>query len=91
MEKVTVRLPAVLAQMIDGEKRIEVRGDTIGEALNELVRLRPALGVHFFNEAGTLRRHILCFHNEVYTRGDGLGRPVGPGDTITILNSVSGG
>ena len=92
MEKVTVRLPAVLAQMINGENRIEVRGETIGEALNELVRLRPALGVHFFNEAGSLRRHILCFHNEVYAKGDGgLGRPVDPGDTITILNSVSGG
>ena len=39
-----------------------------------------------------MRRHILCFCNQVYTRGvEGLEVPVNPGDEITILNSVSGG
>ena len=92
MGEVTVRLPAVLAQMVDGEWRFSVVGDTIGEALQDLVRQRPGLGMHFFDDAGAMRRHILCFHNEVYARGrDGLKRPITPGDTITILNAVSGG
>ncbi len=92
MGEVTVRLPVVLAQMVDGERRFSVVGDTIGEALQDLVRQRPGLGMHFFDDAGAIRRHILCFHNEVYARGqDGLKRPIAPGDTITILNSVSGG
>ncbi len=92
MGEVTVRLPVVLAQMVDGERRFSVVGDTIGEALQDLVRQRPGLGTHFFDDAGAIRRHILCFHNEVYARGqDGLKRPITPGDTITILNSVSGG
>ena len=92
MGEVTVRLPAVLAQMVDGERRFSVRGDTIGEALQDLVRQRPGLGMHFFDDAGALRRHILCFHNEVYARGrEGLERPIEPGDIITILNSVAGG
>ncbi len=39
-----------------------------------------------------MRRHILCFCNQVYTRGaKGLEVPVNPGDEIAILNSVSGG
>ena len=92
MDEVTVRLPAVLAQMVDGERRFSVRGDTIGEALQDLVRQRPGLGMHFFDDAGALRRHILCFHNKVYARGhEGLERPIERGDTITILNSMSGG
>ena len=92
MDEVTVRLPLVLAEMVDGERGFAVRGDTIGEALRDLVRQRPGLGMHFFDDAGALRRHILCFHNEVYARGDeGLARAVEPGDLITILNSVSGG
>ncbi len=92
MGEVTVRLPLVLAQMVDGERRFSVRGDTIGEALQDLVRQRRGLGMHFFDDAGALRRHILCFHNEVYARGpEGLARPIEPGDIITILNSVSGG
>ena len=92
MGEVTVRLPVVLAQMVDGERHFSVRGDTIGEALQDLVRQHPGLGIHFFDDAGAIRRHILCFHNEVYARGqDGLKRAITPGDTITILNSVSGG
>ncbi len=92
MGEVTVRLPLVLAQMVNGERRFSVRGATIGEALQDLVRQRPGLGMHFFDDAGAIRRHILCFHNEVYARGqDGLKRPITSGDTITILNSVSGG
>jgi len=48
--------------------------------------------MHFFEDAGALRRHILCFHNEFYARGhEGLARRVESGDTITILNSVAGG
>ncbi len=92
MGEVTVRLPVVLAQMVGGERRFSVSGDTIGEALQDLVRQRPGLGMHFFDDAGAMRRHILCFHNEVYVRGrEGLERAVNPGDTITILNSVAGG
>ena len=92
MGEVTVCLPPVLAQMVDGERRFSVHGDTIGEALQDLVRQRPGLGQHFFDDAGAIRRHILCFHNEVYARGrEGVERPITPGDTITILNSVAGG
>ena len=92
MGQVKVRLPAVLADMVGGEQWLDASGQTIGEALNDLVRRRPALALHFFDEAGVIRRHILCFHNDVYARGQpGLARPVDPGDSITILNSVSGG
>lgn len=56
------------------------------------MRLRPGLGRHLFDESGAMRRHILCFCNDVYTRGkDGLDAPISPGDEITLLNSVSGG
>ncbi len=91
-EPVTILLPAILAQMLDGERQFQVRGETVGAALRDLVQQRPALGLHLFDEAGSVRRHILCFHNDVYARGnDGLASRVEPGDTITILNSVSGG
>ena len=92
MADVTIRLPNVLAQMVGGERRFYVRGESIGEALNDLVRQQPALALHFFDEAGGLRRHILCFHNDAYARcGQDLALPVRTGDTITILNSVAGG
>ena len=89
---VTVRLPAVLAEMVGGERRFEVDGATIGEALDDLVRQRPGLSVHFFDDAGAVRRHILCFHNDAYLIGrESLEQPLCAGDVITILNSVAGG
>ena len=92
MDKLVVRLPAVLSQMVGGDRRVEVSGTTLAEALQDLIRQRPGLALHLFDESGSLRGHILCFCNDSYTRGSqGLEVPVGPGDTITILNSVSGG
>ncbi len=92
MAVVTVQLPAVLAEMVAGQRRFEVTGDTIGEALRDLVRQRPGLAVHFFDDRGAVRRYILCFHNAEYLRGRrSLELPVLPGDVITILNSVAGG
>ena len=92
MVGVTVRLPAVLAEMVEGQRRFEVAGDTIGEVLRDLVRQRPGLAVHFFDDRGAVRRYILCFHNEEYVRGRrSLELPVRPGDVITILGSVAGG
>lgn len=87
-----MRLPIVLAQMVGGRQRFEVAGATIGDALQQLVKEQPVLGLHLFDESGSLRRHVRCFHNEIYARGDeGLRLAVRPGDTITILNSVAGG
>ncbi len=89
---VTIRLQRVLAQITGGERSFEVRAGTLREALEGLIEQQPALGYHLFDEAGRMRRHILCFCNEEYRRGrDGLDAEVRPGDTITIVNSVSGG
>lgn len=87
-----VRLPGVLAQMNGGERRVAVDGASVREALDDLVRRRPALGHHLFDERGAMRRHVRCFCNAEYaSQREGLDAPVSDGDTITLLNSVSGG
>jgi molybdopterin converting factor small subunit len=92
MPKVTIRLPAVLAQTIGGERRIEVDGDDLQGALMDLVQLRPVLGLHIFDEVGVMRRHVRCFCNDKYASSrDDFTAPLRSGDTITILNSVAGG
>jgi len=92
MGAVTVQIPAVLAQMVEGERLFSVEGATVGEALDDLVAQRPGLRVHLFDESGGLRPHVICFHNDEYARGrEGLNSPVQPGDRLTILNSITGG
>ena len=88
----TVQLPRVLADLAACECKVPVIGDTVAEALDDLVRRHPALGLHLFDDTGALRRHVLCFRNEVAvtSRAD-LSRPLRPGDRLTLVNSVAGG
>lgn len=87
-----VRMPAILAQISGGKRTFTVESSTVGEAFADLVRQRPTLRVHLFDDAGALRRYVLCFHNQETVRGEaGLRRPVAPGDSITVLSSIAGG
>lgn len=88
----TVRLPRVLSELTSCRRLIDVTGDTLGEALGDLVRKEPALAHHLFDDTGAVRRHVLCFCNEVAARSRAeLDHPLRAGDTIAIVNSVAGG
>jgi molybdopterin converting factor small subunit len=87
---VTIRLPRLIAELVGGESEIEVVGGTLQSALDELLRQRPDLKLHLVDESGALRRHVRCSCNDTFTRTE-LDVPLHPGDTITILHSVSGG
>ena len=62
--EVTIQLPRVLADMTACERRIFVTGNTVGEALEDLVRRHPSLGLHLYDDTGTPRgrrtQHELC-------------------------------
>ena len=90
--EIIIRLPRVLADLTACERSIPVHGTTVAEALEDLVRRHPALGLHLFDDGGALRRHVLCFRNEVavQSRAD-LAQPLVAGDHLTLMNSVAGG
>jgi adenylyltransferase/sulfurtransferase len=92
MPRITVRLPGVLAQVIGGQRSVEVQGERLCEALADLIERQPPLALHVYDERGELRRHIRCFCNDAYaSQRSGLDAPLHEGDTITLLNSVAGG
>jgi molybdopterin converting factor small subunit len=92
MSEVVIQLPRVLANLVSCERRIRVEGATVADALEDLVRRHPAFALHLFDDSGELRRHVLCFCNEVSTktRAD-LDRALVEGDQLTLVNSVAGG
>ena len=92
MTQVVVQLPRVLSDLVSCETRIAVEGATVREALDDLVRRQPTLAPHLFDESGALRRHVLCFWNEVQARERAeLDQPLAEGDRLTLVNSVAGG
>ncbi len=92
MANVTVELPTLLSAIVNGERRVAVDAGTLAGALSALTKRYPALEVHLFDEAGGLREHVLCFHNGTNSRWlDSLDVGLEDGDTVTILQAVSGG
>jgi molybdopterin converting factor small subunit len=92
MSRVTVQLPSLLGPVVSGADSVGVEGSTVAEALAALVDHHPALKVHLFDETGGFRQPVLCFHNDTNARWlESLDVPVADGDTITIIQAVSGG
>ncbi len=89
---VTVKLPRVLADLAACERRITVSGSTVAEALDDLIRKHAPLALHLFDDTGALRRHVLCFRNEVSVKSRAeLDQRLTAGDQLTLVNSVAGG
>lgn len=92
MPEVTVELPSLLGHVVNSERAVAVEAATVKGAIEALVERYPALAIHLFDETGCFRRHVLCFHNQVNTRWmSSTEVPVAAGDTITIMQAVSGG
>jgi molybdopterin converting factor small subunit len=91
MVLVAVELPGLVASLV-GIRALELEADSLADAFARLRREHPRLSVHFFDEVGALRQHVLCFHNGANTRWSIEGDvPLRGGDRITFLQAVTGG
>jgi molybdopterin converting factor small subunit len=92
MAEATITLPSMLSGLVGVPRQLRVEAPTLAAALRALVQEHPALGVHLFDETGSLRQHVLCFHNGTNSRWIAGGdRALGRGDSIRIVQAVSGG
>ena len=88
---ITVKIPAQLRGVTEGESEIEVEGATVGEALDAIFDQHAELRERI-TEDGGLRRFV-----NVYVSGedirfqDGLETELSDGDEVTILPAVAGG
>ena len=89
MADVRVKIPTMLAALVKGPRRFTVAGDDLGGVIEAVFTLHPELRVHLLDEQGTVRPHVIFFHNEVAVRT--LEGAVSDGDTVTVLQAVSGG
>jgi adenylyltransferase/sulfurtransferase len=89
---VTIQLPSLLSRVVDVPAAIRVEAGTLADALAALTAAHPGLRVHLLDEEGGLRQHVLCFHNDTNSRWlPSHDVPLADGDTVTILQAVSGG
>lgn len=89
---VAVHLPSLLRNCTEGRGEVEIEASTLEECVVALVAQYPLLAVHLFDEERRLRGHVNLFHNDTNVKWlDDWGVPMRSGDTLTILQAVSGG
>jgi molybdopterin converting factor small subunit len=85
-------LPAALRRYAGEEGEVEIRGGTLGEALDDLAVRLPQLERRLRDEQGQLRPHVLMFVDGVSVRsGSPMETPVGDGAEVFVAPAVSGG
>ncbi len=90
--KVAVFLPSLLAGCTGGRREVEVEAATLEGCVDDLLARYPLLEVHLFDEDRKLRAHVNLFHNDSNVKWlDDWSVPVRAGDTLTVLQAVSGG
>jgi adenylyltransferase/sulfurtransferase len=89
--EIEVTLPGLLRESAEGYP-LRIAGATLAEALHDLLVRYPRLRVHLYDEQGKLRPHVLLYYNEDNVAWlDSLDTPLRAGDTVHILQAVSGG
>lgn len=88
----TLRIPTPLRAYTGGNNEITVSGNTVGDALTDLVTTYPALRPHLYNGEGSLRPFVNLFLGENNIKDlQGLATPVSENDRLLLIPSIAGG
>ena len=87
----TIRIPTPLRAYTDGASDINVSGETVGEALSNLVDRHPDLRAHLFQD-DELRSFVNIFIADEDIRFmQGLDTEIDAEDSLRIIPSIAGG
>lgn len=87
-----VRLPTVLRQYAGGQATVKAQGETVRQALEDLVLQFPQLNGQVITEDGQLHKFVNVYVNDDDIRYlDKLDTKLTGDETITILPAVAGG
>jgi MoaD family protein len=88
----TIRIPTPLRPYTNSQAEIAVAGETVGDALQDLVRQHPTLRQHLYTDGGELRAFVNIFLNDEDIRHvRGADTPLKAGDRLMIVPSIAGG
>lgn len=88
----TLKVPSALRNYTDGEKIVEVSGETVQTALGDLVGRYPGLKEHLYTPEGELRPYVNIYLNGEDIRSkDGEEMALQEGDRLMIVPSIAGG
>lgn len=88
----TLRIPTPLRAYTGGQSEIQVQGQQVSAALQNLVGQYPALQPHLFSPDGKLRPYVNLFLEQDNIKDlQGLDTPLGENDRLLLIPSIAGG
>ena len=87
-----IRIPPVLRAQAGNQKKVEVTGSTVGEALESLIEQFPGLREQIFTDDGSLNRFVNVYVNGRDVRYEQeLATPVEARRQVVLLPAMAGG
>ncbi len=87
-----IRIPTPLRSYVDGQNEVQVQGQTVADAMENLMTQFPAMRPHLSNGEGQLRPFVNLFLGENNVRDlEGLKTPLSEDDKLLLIPSVAGG
>ena len=89
---IQVLIPTPLRSYTGGASKVEVTGDSVGAALDDLNTRHPGIGERLREPDGEIRRFVNVFVNgENVRKLQGIGTPLKPGDELGLIPAMAGG
>lgn len=89
---VQVNIPKILRPITNGKAVAKVKGFTVHECINALIRQYPGLEGQILDDQGmVLLKWMIYINNTSAGSSDELSHPVKEGDVIEFLPMVAGG
>ncbi len=90
--RIEVSVPMMISDCTNGNASFFLHATTLQEALDCLITTYPLLRIHLYSEQGLLRKHVLIYYNDENIAWlKDLDLPLQLGDTLRVLQAVSGG
>jgi molybdopterin converting factor small subunit len=87
-----IHIPTPLRQYVGKQSTVQVKGSTVGEAMNDLLAQHPDLRRHLYADDGKLRAFVNLYVNDEdirYLQKEATA--IQEADNISIVPSIAGG
>ncbi len=88
---VTINLHPTLHQFTNGQTIVKVKGNTVGQCLDDLIRQFPQIKRWLFDKTGELHNYVDIYVNQESFYPEELAKPVKDGDELYITLIIAGG
>jgi molybdopterin synthase sulfur carrier subunit len=87
-----LRIPTPLRPYTGGNSEIQIQGENVAEAMQQLIDQYPTLKPHLYNGAGELRPFVNLYLNEDNIKDlQGLDTHIAESDRLMLIPSIAGG